>query len=389
MQNLALLLLLAAMTLSAYAAKRVTVEQLEQVLVASHRASDDVKMAQQIYELELTERLSEGRLARLEAELPGSLARQALIAVADASAFLDLPAGDIPSLASPDLAARSSMLALTAEYVHKTIPRLPNFYATRDMNRFEDTPIEPPLYTESRNTYEPLHEVGRSSATILNRDGSEVVHAEIARNDKSNKTTSPEHQLSARGIFGPILSTVLADSAKGAMAWSHWEQGSTGLQAVFSYKVPQKASHYTVIFPGAEGPEPVSTFGRDSAALPADEGTEKARHVPAYHGEIAVNPADGSIMRLTMVADLKSGDPVIKADVMVEYGPVELGGKTYICPMKSVALSLDHIIYRTAISAAAAALGAPQLRVNDVLFRQYHLFRGDVHIVSGAGEGPS
>jgi hypothetical protein len=93
-------------------------------------------------------------------------------------------------------------------------------------------------------------------------------------------------------------------------------------------------------------------------------------------------------MRLTLVADLRSGDPVIKADLMVEYGLVELGGKTYICPVKSVALSLDHIIYRTAISAAAAALGAPQLRVNDELFKQYHLFRADAHILSGAGEGP-
>jgi hypothetical protein len=387
MQNPALLLLLAAMALPAYAAKRVTVEQLEQVLVAFHRTSDDVKVAQHIYELELTERLSEGRLAHLEADLPGPLTRQALIAVGDASAFLDLPAEDIPSLAAPDPTAQSSMLALAAEYVRETVPRLPNFYATRDLSRFEDTPIEPPLYSESRNTYEPLHQVGRSSATILYRDGSEVVRAEIAKSDKKNQSKFAEHELSTRGVFGPILSTVHADSAKGAMAWSHWEQGSTGLQAVFSYKVPQKASHYTVVFP-SEGTEPVSTFGRDGAALPADEGTEKARHLPAYHGEIAVNPTDGSIMRLTMVADLNSGDPVIKADLMVEYGPVELGGKTYICPVKSVALSLDHVIYRTAISAAAAALGAPQLRVNDVLFRQYHLFRGDVRIVSGAVEAP-
>src|SRR5580658_3690002 len=355
MRNLALLSLLAAMALSAYAAKRVTVEQLEQVLAASHRTTDDratdAKAAQQIYELELTERLSESRLARLEPDLPGPLTRQALIAVADASAFLDLPAGDIPSHAAPDPSAQSSILALTAEYVHEAIPRLPNFYATRDLKRFEDTPIEPPLYSETRNTYEPLHEVGMSSATILYRDGNEVVHAEIAKSNKINKSGPAEHELSARGVFGPILSTVLADSAKGAIAWSHWEQGAAGLQAVFSYKVPQKASHYTVVFPGARGPAPV---------ISDDGGTEKTWHISAYHGEIAVDPADGSIMRLTLVADLKSSEPVIKANLMVEYGPVELGGKTYMCPVKSVALSLDHVIYRTAISAAAAALGAPQ-----------------------------
>jgi len=382
MRNLALLSLMAAMALPAFAAKRVTVEKLEQVLDKSSRTSD-AKLAQQIYELELTERLSEGRLARLETDLPGPLAREALIAVADASAFLDLPAPDIPALAAPDPAVQSSMLALTGDYVHMTTPKLPNFFATRETNRFEDTPIAPPLY-ESRNTYEPLHEVGRSSATVLYRNGSEVVRAEIA---KSNKSKSAEHELSTRGVFGPILSAVLVDSAKGAVTWSHWEEGPAGLQAVFSYKVPQQASHYAVAFPSEE-PELVSPSDRYIDSLPADRAAEKARHVPAYHGEIAVNPADGSIMRLTLVAELKSGDPVIKADLMVEYGPVELGGKTYICPVKSVALSLDHIIYRTAISSAAAALGAPQLRVNDELFKQYHLFRADAHILTGADEGP-
>jgi hypothetical protein len=383
MRNLALLWLLTAVALSAFAAKRVTVEKLEQVLDESRRTSD-AKLAQQIYDLELTERLSEGRLARLETDMPGPLAREALIAVADASTFLDLPARDIPALAAPDPAAQSSMLALTTDYVHKTIHKLPNFFATRETTRFEDTPIAPPLYRESSNTYEPLHEVGRSSATAFYRNGSEVVYAEIA---KGNKSKSAERELSTRGVFGPILSAVLVDSANGAVTWSHWEEGPGGLQAVFSYRVPQQASHYTVGF-RSEEPDLFSPADSYIDPLPADRGAEKARHVPAYHGEIAVNPADGTIMRLTLVADLKSGDPIIKADLMVEYGSVELGGKTYICPVKSVALSLDHIIYRTAISAAAAALGAPQLRVNDELFNQYHLFRADAHILTGAGEGP-
>ena len=97
MRNLALLWLLTAVALPAFAAKRVTVEKLEQVLDES-RHTTDAKLAQQIYELELTERLIESRLTRLETDLPGPLAREALIAVADASAFLDLPARDIAAL---------------------------------------------------------------------------------------------------------------------------------------------------------------------------------------------------------------------------------------------------------------------------------------------------
>jgi hypothetical protein len=96
------------------------------------------------------------------------------------------------------------------------------------------------------------------------------------------------------------------------------------------------------------------------------------------------DPADGSILRLTLVAGLKPSDPVIKGDLMVEYGPVEIGGKTYICPVKSVALSLQHVIYLAAES--AAYLGFPQTRVNDVLFKQYHPFRADVRVLTGTNE---
>jgi hypothetical protein len=112
---LAPLLLLVGVTLPVFAAKRVTVVNLEQML-ASSRHTSDANIAKQLFELELTERLSEDRLAQLAADLPGPLARQALTAVADASAFLDLPAADIPSIGVPDLAAQRSMLALTMDY---------------------------------------------------------------------------------------------------------------------------------------------------------------------------------------------------------------------------------------------------------------------------------
>jgi len=379
MRHLALVPLLAFFATPASAEKRVTVDKLEQVLAAS-RHMPDTKLAQEIYELELTERLSEDRLARLEEGLPGPLARQALIAVADASEFLDLPVHDLSARAAPDPSAQSSMLALTADFAHKSISRLPNFYATRETSRFEDTPMAA-LYTQASDTYQPLHQISRSSATVLYRNGNEVVRAEIAKGAKSKSVV---RELSTHGVFGPVLSTVLADAADGTIAWSHWEEGPSGLRAVFNYRVPQRASHYSVVFPSEEL-ELDYPANADLDSL-AKNGTRKdARRLPAYHGEIAVNPADGSILRMTIIADMKSSDPVIRADLMVEYGRVVLGGRTYICPLKSVSLSLEHVMYETAI---LPALGPPQLRVNDEVFKQYHLFRGDVYILTGAEQGP-
>lgn len=87
-------MLLAGLAGPAFAARRVTVAQLQQVIAAAHDMPD-AKMAQQLSELEMTERMS--------------AARQALLAVSEASAFLDLPAEDIPAGAAPDGAAQDSL----------------------------------------------------------------------------------------------------------------------------------------------------------------------------------------------------------------------------------------------------------------------------------------
>jgi hypothetical protein len=366
MRKLVLLLLVWGSTAQAFAAKRVTVDQLEQA-VAAARGKADAKVAQQIYELELTERLSTARQEREQADLPGTASRLALRAVADASAFLDLPAADIPAQPAPDRGAQGAMWALTLEYASKTISKLPNFFATRNTTRFEDMPPEPPRDQAETIRYQPLHAVGGASATVLYRDGHEFVDA----GGKQHKNFDPsDFELSTSGEFGPILATVLADSAKNGVLWSHWEQGATGLMAVFRYTVAKESSHYTVTFPGPD---------RD------------LRLLSAYHGEIGIDPADGSILRLTMVADMKPSDPATRAGLLVDYGPVEIAGRNYICPVNSVAVSLVPKVRGDSDSTNGQRVsrGPLQTRVNDVVFKDYHLFRAEMRIVNDDAAQPA
>jgi hypothetical protein len=349
----------------AIAAKRVTADQLEQVVSAAGR-STDAKVAGQIFELQLTERLSPARLARDEAELPGPASRQALEAVADASAFLDLPAADLPAAPAPDLDAQDAMWEMALEFASKAIPRLPNFFATRETVRFEDTPPESQRNTTDTIKFQPLNPVGSEIATVLYREGHEFVEAGV----KVHKSFDPsDFALSTSGEFGPILATVLADSAQNGVLWSHWEQNAAGPMAVFHYTVAKESSHYTVTIPGPE---------RDLQFL------------SAYHGEIGINPADGAILRLTMMADLKPDDPVTGAGLLVEYGPVGIAGSSYICPVKSVALSLVPKVQvgSSTTSGQHSSRGPLQTRVNDVVFRDYHLFRAEVRIVNDDAAEP-
>jgi hypothetical protein len=405
------LLLIAGFAVPVFAARTVTVEELERA-VGKARGAPDAKMAKLLSDLELTDRLSMMRFASLEAELPGPEARQALLVLFDESAFLNLPAADVPVAAPPERTAQILMLALAQNYAAKTIAKMPNFFATRATAHFEDTPAMPPRGAAGRfQGAEPVHFAGSSSVTVYYRDGHEVEEAGTPKRKKyqppdydlfsSGDTLSsadsgnhgqemvdagtmkpidyapPAYGFTTSGEFGPTLATVLMDATHGDVlwdhvTWDHWEQGARGLMAVFHYAVSGGSSHYKVWFP--------------------DRVREIYRFLP-YHGEIAVNPADGSILRVTMVAELKPSDPITKANLMVEYAPVEIGGMTYICPVKSVALTRAVVIHKQYSglnpTVAYTDVGPPQTMVNDVTFEQYHLFRSETRIVSGGDAGPN
>jgi VWFA-related protein len=371
MRKPVLVLLLASVALPACAAKRVTVEQLEQLLAAD-RGKPDAKIAQQLANLEITERLSTARLSRWEAALRGPESRRSLLILADLSAFLAPPAAEIPATAIPDLATQRKIMATVASATTKTISKLPDFFATRDTVFFKDTPPSRRMGT-SLIPYERLHPVSRSSDTVLYRDGREEVNPGVEKNKESTA-----HGLTTSGIFGPILGTVLVDAAQGNLAWSHWEQGEAGPIAVFQFAVTREKSHYEVSF----------------CCVVGESGEEVFRRFAGYHGEIAVDAENGAVLRLTLKADMTAADPLVRSDIMVEYGPVAIGGKTYICPLKSVSISLAPTLpanafemqrYRGELLDKDRNLDREHLQtlLNDVAFEQYHVFRVEARILSG------
>src|ERR1700722_15579240 len=110
------LLLAAAIAQPALAARSVTVNELEHLLVAL-KAKSDGTVAGKLGELELTERATSARLVRWQAEVRGAYSRQALIVLADQSAFLHLPFADISFEPPPDDATQKQILSEAAEKV--------------------------------------------------------------------------------------------------------------------------------------------------------------------------------------------------------------------------------------------------------------------------------
>ncbi len=382
MTKWASLLLLAGISPVSPGATRVTIDQLEQLL-ATVQHQRDAKVAEQLTGLELTERASSSRLARWEANFSGKRARQALVALADQSEFLNLPPADLPGAAPPDLPAQRQILSRTVEYVSNTLVKLPNFFALRTTTHFElATPAQLPRQEETSQLYqlnevkvphrslgpvnsaEPkgmrLYFAGTWERVVTYRNGLEVPDTPSGNGRHSHR---PRLGLITKGEFGPILYVVLGDAVHGKVTWGHWEQGANGPLAVFRYEVPKEISRYAIESELNGPPE-----------------------FPAYHGEIAVDPASGTIFRITVEANPAPSDSIAESAILVEYSSVLIGGSVYICPVRGVAISRQP---------PSSANGKPQAApeplptfLNDISFTQYHVFRAEARIVSGGGPGP-
>ena len=149
----------------------LTVEMIEHVLAVLHTESDR-NLARELDGHHLTQRLTAARFERLNSKLPGRESRQALLAIADEAAFLDLPPADQLDLPAPDRAAQGRMVSRAAAFVAATVSRMPDFTATRTTTRFQDAYVmRSSKAPDSRRGF-PLHRSPRSHSGLSRRPGS-------------------------------------------------------------------------------------------------------------------------------------------------------------------------------------------------------------------------
>jgi hypothetical protein len=385
-RRLVLATLLTLCCLAASASERMNVEQLED-RVASAQKLPDREAAERLIDVELTERLTRARFERLKAVLPGDRSKEALLAVADSSAFLDLPAADRLVTAPPATSDQGRIVSRAADFVVATVSRMPDFIASRTILRFQDHRVTETGNGSSVVTDAPMHFKDRKTDVVTFRNGREVTDIP---GDKGVSSVTSSTGLVNWGIFGPLLGVVMTDVMRGKIGWGHWEQGATGPLAVFRYVVPRDRSNYTVRY---------CCFRSDDGEMREFEA------VPAYHGEMAIDPATGAIYRLVVKTDLQplAGEegeslPMDRVDTLVEYGPVEIGGKTCICPVESTTVSRAEAIVFHGYTFYVNRKGKPDssgtrqkhietasqpeiTAINDVVFGDYHQFRGEMHIL--------
>lgn len=348
----------------------VTVDQLGQWL-SGVRDESDSRIAKELENKVLIERVGAAQLAQWQSALPGRHSRSALTAMADVSMFLPPPPASVLSDPPPDIKTQGEIVSHAIDYVVQTLGKLPDFSAACITKHFEDDPAHQGMTSYSMRSansvdtglgspytlgipsvsthvfgYQPLHLTSESTMQVSYRDGVETSGSQKLDVATVNRV---EPRLVTAGEFGPILSVVLRDAMHGSLDWGYWQQSPYGKLAVFHYSVADGQSHYVVAL---------------------RHGIQEEKLSPAYHGEISIDPATGAVLRIILVANSLRSQDVMESAMAVEYGPVVLGGKSYICVLKGIAL-LKSVVNS----------GGLKTEINDATFSDYHLMRGDLTIL--------
>jgi len=370
-----LLGLFAAMTLPAGAAKRVTVAQLEQALAAAtaaHKA--DAGIARMIAGMELSERLSESALERIDSRLnAGPQAMLAMQLLADESAFLNLPSSELPATAAPDQAAQLRMFDAAAHYVADTLTRLPNFLSTRTTKPVRRQP--------------PRVEEGSLAGTRRVASGGPVEPGSLGSGGSGKRFACQWLRClggsTGAELLGRIWHRAGHDPGRRCQRQSELEPLGTDWIGPFGC-VPLLSAQICFAFRAApfrcgtgvacSGYIP-RTYSAKAGSVPED--TIILHDKQGYEGSLWLDPVTGTILRITIEADSKGNAAYQRAAMLVEYGAVEIAGSRFILPVRSLAFST------VAFSAEMSTGDAPSEWLNETLFTGYHRFASTTRIVAG------
>jgi hypothetical protein len=339
---------------SAWAAKKITVQQLNDLLVSLHQANKtDADTAAELNQVELTEELTRSTMDSLATYLPGPLSTQQFYVLEERSAVLAPPAADLPSTPAPDAAAQKALLYKAVDYAAKTYAQLPHLTATKTTFRFQDN-LKPPdradpgktpdkVWRDARmaNGSQFIDYIGATETKVESQNGAEIL----------SKAKDPTRWGANGEIIqvgpGPVLSAIVPEAqAAGKLNWLRWETVNGRQTAVFAFAVEKKKSHYTVnycCFPDTDQAGMTGNRGAGGGIASTSRGTLQTntswsphKETAPYHGELFVDFGTGVIVRLVMLAEFKTSNVIHQEDTRIDYGPAKIADKPMILPLRTI-----------------------------------------------------
>ena len=350
----------------AWAARKVTVQQLKELLVSLQQANkSDADVASALKMIELSEELTRTTMNSLVSYVPGPLSTEQVYILEAESATLAPPASDLPSDAAPDAAAQKAILDKAVDYASKTYAQLPHLTASKTTLRFQDNveavegcsglagcTKEADVSFGLSTPVSFLHFIHSTETHVTSDHGVEKLP------QVKDKTRWGANRMIELFEPDPSLGAVLQEAqATGSIQWQRWELVNGKQAAVYSFMVHKKDSRMAVdvcCFPDVTQAGVARFYNSMSAssiagseAAPGGAGGVAGNaqtstdwlHFKAtvpYHGELFIEPDSGIVVRMITEAEFKASEVVHQIDTRIDYGPVAVGGKVLVLPVRTI-----------------------------------------------------
>jgi len=321
------------------AANKISVDELKQNVASMLSAGkDDEQISTWLKDVELTEQLPPADRKALAHSLQGPRCTEQLLYLDGRSAFLEPPAADLPSEPAPDAAAQKAILDTALDFAEKSNAQSPHLTVTRLSARFQDSTVNtsssPGLVMNANYPYAMLSDA----------------RPEMVEIDKGVEKTAPSKAKTHWGSNGlisegdptPGISALLQSAvASGKIDWLRWELSDGKKLAVFNFAVEKKKSHYNVnycCFPQTDTASSVATPGTFSPSpgqIQSVTSWKPFKKTVGYHGRFYIAPDTGAVVRVLLIADMKTSDFVRQEATRVDYGTFSVDGKEFRLPVNS------------------------------------------------------
>ncbi len=297
------------LAVAAHAQMKLTSDQLVSFIKSSLQLKhDDVKVAEYVKKIKLSDKLEARTVEMLQGMGAGPRTVTALKALMTESSALAAapPPPPKPVYVPPPPPNSIEQKAILAEITDSALNysrNLPNFICLQVTRRYfdqggkgnfslMDTIAESLTYYEQKEEYK-----------VVSKNGIPVTGM---KHEQMGGATSS-------GEFGSMLSEIFEPSSSTSFEWDRWATLRGKRMHVYSFRVPQATSKYTIY--------------ADSV---------KRQILVGYHGLIYADRDTKMVMRITMEADDIPADfPVQEVALDLNYDYTTISGERFLLPMKS------------------------------------------------------
>jgi hypothetical protein len=323
------------------AQRQMTVAQLTGFIKSSvENKLDDKLIAEELKKVKLSEKLEPRTVSDLMALGAGVRTSAALRELATASA--GLPAAPPPAVApgtpaearltisrpkgtmltEPDSQEREKILDAVREYALNYTQSLPNFICTQVIRRQEDP-------TGTGDHYKSVDKIQEQLTYYEHQEKYKVlaVNSQMVENRDHMKMGGAMSE----GEFGSMMYEIFEPSSGAEFEWTKFGKLDGVIMNVFSYKITQERSHYSIIH------------------------NDTNRVISGYHGLIYARKDDNVIIKITLECDtIPATFPIQDVKQELWYAAAKISGREFILPQKWESHSRDgHML---AFNAAEFAL---------------------------------